>query len=56
MKFYHIYQEDKCLFKNVNEDEFNIIYGKIYCSYFGERITYEVITEVPNDKEFEHSY
>ena len=25
MKFYHIYLEDKCLFKNVNEEEFNII-------------------------------
>ena len=57
MKTYHIYLEDnKCLFKNLNEEEFNIIYGKIYSSYFGERITYEVITEVPTDKEFEHSY
>ena len=56
MKAYHIYLEDKCLFKNLTESEFNIIYGKIYSSYFGERITYEVITEVPTDKEFEHSY
>ena len=57
MKTYHIYLEDnKCLFKNLTENEFNIIYGKIYSSYFGERITYEVITEVPHDKEFEHSY
>ena len=57
MKTYHIYLEDnKCLFKNLTESEFSIIYGKIYSSYFGERITYEVITEVPHDKEFEHSY
>ena len=27
MKFYHIYLEDKCLFKNVNEEEFNIIWN-----------------------------
>ena len=56
MKAYHIYLEDKCLFKNLTESEFNIIYGKIYSSYFGERITYEVITELPTDKQFEHSY
>ena len=40
----------------LTESEFSIIYGKIYSSYFGERITYEVITEVPTDKQFEHSY
>ena len=53
---YHIYLNEKCLFKNLTESEFNIIYGKIYSSYFGERITYEVITEAPTDKQFEHSY
>ena len=56
MNTYHIYFDGQCLFKNLTESEFNIIYGKIYSSYFGERITYEVITEVPTDKQFEHSY
>ena len=56
MNTYHIYFDGQCLFKNLTESEFNIIYGKIYSSYFGERITYEVITEAPNDKQFEHSY
>ena len=56
MNTYHIYFDGQCLFKNLTENEFNIIYGKIYSSYFGERITYEVITEVPNEREFEHSY
>ena len=47
MNTYHIYFDGQCLFKNLTENEFNIIYGKIYSSYFGERITYEVITETP---------
>ena len=46
MNTYHIYFDGQCLFKNLTESEFNIIYGKIYSSYFGERISYEVITEV----------
>tara|TARA_B100001559_G_scaffold60362_1_gene48529 strand:- start:286 stop:459 length:174 start_codon:yes stop_codon:yes gene_type:complete len=57
MKTYHIYLEDnKCLFKNLNEEEFNIIWNKLYTSYWKDEITYEEITEVPTDKEFEHSY
>ena len=41
MKTYHIYLEDnKCLFKNVNEDEFNIIWNKLYTSYWKEELTY----------------
>ena len=56
MNTYHIYFDGQCLFKNLTESEFDIIYGKIYSSYFGERISYEVIAEAPHDKEFEHSY
>ena len=56
MKFYHIYLEDKCLFKNVNEEEFNIIWNKLYTSYWKDDITYSEVSENPTDKEFEHSY
>ena len=56
MNTYHRYFDGQGLVKNLTESEFNIIYGKIYSSYFGERITYEVITEAPTDKRFEHSY
>ena len=57
MKTYHIYLDDnKCLFKNLNEEEFNIIWSKLYTSYWKDEITYEEITEVTTDKEFEHSY
>ena len=49
-KTYHIYLEDnKCLFKNLNEEEFNIIWNKVYTSYWNEEITYEEITETPKD-------
>ena len=56
MKFYHIYLEDKCLFKNLNEDEFDIIWNKLYTSYWTEQMTYTVVSETPTDKDFEHSY
>ena len=32
-KTYHIYYEDKCLFKNLSEEDFNFIWDKIYLSY-----------------------
>ena len=31
---YHIYLQEQCLFKDLNEEEFNIIWGRIYKSYF----------------------
>ena len=47
MKAYHIYLQDKCLFKNLNEEEFEVIWGKIYRSYFTEDITYTEVNETP---------
>ena len=46
---YHIYLNDKCLFKYLNESEFDIIWSKLYTSYYGEEITYSVVTDTPND-------
>ncbi len=40
MATYHIYLNDKCLFKNLNEEDFNLIWEKIYRSYFKEELTY----------------
>ena len=37
---YHIYLEDKCLFKDLNQEEFDIIWGRIYKSYFRDELTY----------------
>ena len=43
MKNYHIYFNGQCLFKNLNESEFQVIWGRIYHSYYGEQITYSAI-------------
>ena len=55
-KNYHIYFNGQCLFKNLNEDEFAVIWGRMYHSYFGEQITYAEIDSDYVDKLAEHSY
>ena len=42
-KTYHIYFRQECLFKDLNESEFDIIWSRIYRSYFTEDITYTCI-------------
>ena len=49
-KTYHIYMHDKCLFKDLNEEEFNIIWNRLYTSYWTEEVTYVEVTE--NTKDF----
>ena len=49
MKTYHIYLNDKCLFKNLNEEEFKIIWNKLYTSYWREEITYSEVTDSPKE-------
>ncbi len=39
-KSFHIYLEDRCLFKNLNQEEFDVVWNKIYKSYFQEDLTY----------------
>ena len=53
---YHIYLKDKCLFKDLNDQEFDVIWGRIYKSYFKEDITYSEITENPTKVYEESSY
>ncbi len=57
-KTYHIYLNDKCLFKNLDEEEFDIIWNKLYTSYWKEEITYtEVYDQSMEDSTiYEHSY
>ena len=57
-KNYHIYLNDKCLFKNLNQEEFELIWDKIYRSYFKEELTYvECIDDACiKGKIEEHSY
>ena len=58
MKNYRIYLEDKCLFKNLNQEEFELIWDKIYRSYFKEDLKYvECIDDACiQGKVEEHSY
>ena len=57
-KSYHIYLNDKCLFKNLNEEEFNVIWNKLYTSYWREEITYTEVNEmsVEDSTIYESSY
>tara|TARA_B100001250_G_C19689018_1_gene739387 strand:+ start:773 stop:940 length:168 start_codon:yes stop_codon:yes gene_type:complete len=48
MKTYHIYLKERCLFKNLDEDEFKVIWGRLYHSYWDD-ITYSEV----NEKELE---
>ena len=51
MKSYHIYLEGKVLFKDLNDDEFDVIWGRIYKSYFKDDLTYSVIEDEVLDLE-----
>ena len=53
---YHIYYNEKCLFKNLSEEDFRFIWGKLYTSYHQDEITYTYIEENPTlDKELAES-
>ena len=39
---YHIYINDKVLFKNLTIEEFELIWKKLYTSYWKEELTYSV--------------
>ena len=52
---YHIYLKDRCLFKNLDEDEFRVIWGRLYHSYW-DYITFSVVEETKDQSDLEHSY
>ena len=53
MTTYHNNLNDKCLFKNLNQEEFDVVWSKIYYSYWKEDLTYSVVedTSVPTMEE-----
>ena len=57
MNTYHIYLKDRCLFKDLNEDEFRVIWGRLYHSYWDD-ITFSVVkeTDEQHQLDLEHSY
>ena len=46
---YHIYLRGEVLFKDLDEYEFKIIWGRIYQSYYMNEISYEEIVYDDND-------
>ena len=55
-KSYHIYLEDKVLFKNLERELFEIIWDRIYVSYYKDDLSYEEIEGEHSDNITEHSY
>ena len=55
-KSYHIYLNERCLFKNLNEEEFHIIWSKLYTSYWDDDLTYTEITNEDESIAAESSY
>ena len=39
---YHVYFQEKVLFKNLNLEEFTLIWDKLYTSYWKDDITYSI--------------
>ena len=52
---YHIYLRGECLFKDLNDYEFKLIWGRIYQSYFRDELTYTKV-ELDNDIAEDASY
>ena len=50
---YHIYFKGEILFKNLNKDDFEFVWDKLYISYINalnEELTYEIISEQKNQE------
>lgn len=41
-KFYHVYLKEKVLFKNLDEEEFKVVWGRIFKSYWKDDLSYVV--------------
>ena len=55
-KSYHVYLNEKCLFKNLNQEEFDVVWNRIYESYWKDELSYTEITENQIEPQEESSY
>ena len=55
-KTYHVYLNNEVLFKDLDEREFKVIWGRLFHSYYKDELTYTEIGEQPNEKYIEASY
>tara|TARA_B100001113_G_scaffold139538_1_gene114456 strand:+ start:77 stop:262 length:186 start_codon:yes stop_codon:yes gene_type:complete len=53
VKTYHIYLKDEVLFKDLNEEEFDVIWGRLFHSYYREELSYSLIEDTDNTKELD---
>lgn len=53
---YHVYLRDEVLFKDLDEREFKVIWGRLFHSYYREELTYTKVSQKPNEKYIEASY
>ena len=52
-KTYHVYLKDEVLFKDLNEEEFDVIWGRLFHSYYREELSYSLIEDTDNTKELD---
>ena len=55
-KSYHVYLNEKCLFKNLSQEEFDIVWNRIYTSYWADELSYTEVTEPLIESHEESSY
>ena len=52
-KTYHVYLKEEVLFKDLNEEEFAVIWGRLFHSYYREDLSYSLIEDTDNTKELD---
>jgi len=52
---YHIYLKDRCLFKDLDSEEFKVIWSRLYHSYWDD-ITYSEVADITTKVYEEDSY
>ena len=53
IKTYHVYLKNEVLFKDLNEEEFEVIWGRLFHSYYKEELSYSLIEDTDNTKELD---
>ena len=46
---YHIYLDGRCLFKDLDQEEFDVVWGRLYHSYWGKALEYTSVETNPKE-------
>ena len=52
-KTYHVYLNNQVLFKDLSDWEFEVIWGRLFHSYYREELSYSLIEDTDNTKELD---